>query len=481
MTTLTTPSQPRLRKSQAAPRWATRRRPERPTLGGQIGEVAKLLGTPLMPHQQLIADVGGELMPDTGLPAYREIWFTIMRQSGKTSLALPFEVHRCISPVWGSPQRVVYTAQTGWEAKTKFLEDQIPMLQASPLGRLITPAGGGRVRRAQGDWGANFGGGGGSIDVLGSSPSAGHGRTVDLGVLDEAWKDEDDRREQALLPAMVTRPAAQLLGYSTMGTEASTYLNRKVETGRAATMEDYGQGLAYFEWSIPDDADIDDPEVWWQYMPALGWTISEPAVAHARQTMTDGEFRRAFGNQRTVSAERLIPADLYDQVQDPSADPGAKPTLAIDVDRDRGTWAVAASDGESGEVIDHEGLRPTEWFAAKESRRARPVVLDNSGPAASVGDELEAMRIKVIRRSRVEVADDCGRLYDAIADGKIRIRPTSQALDDAVAGVAKKPTGDKFVWSRSTSAADVTPLMALTLAYGPREQAAAPRIRTIGA
>ncbi len=469
MTKLMTASPQHLRRSQAQPRWATQRRPERETLGGQVAEVAKLLGTPLMPWQRLVADVGLELDPDTGLPAYREVWFSVMRQSGKTALALPLEVHRCISPTWGSPQRVVYTAQTGWEAKTKFLEDQVPILEASPLGKLVTKSGGGRIRRAQGDWGANFGGSGGAIDVLGSSPSAGHGRTLDLGVIDEAWKDEDDRREQAILPAMVTRPMAQLLGFSTMGTDASTYLNRKVETGRAAASEDVGSGMAYFEWSIPEDADIDDPEVWWEFMPALGYTISEAAVAHARQTMSEGEFRRAFGNQKTTSSVRIIPSAVWDAVQDPDAEPSGELTWGVDLLRGVDGHDDAASIGVSGSgcvaVVDH---RPgTVWLVDRmkqlHGQRGGNIVIDGGGPAASVADEMEDAGLPVVRLANGGTVSACGRMYDAIADGKVRVYP-SRELDEAVAGLAKKTVGDRFVWARTASTADVTPLMAVTLA-----------------
>jgi lactam utilization protein B len=75
---------------------------------------------------------------------------------------------------------------------------------------------------------------GSRVDVLASTEAAGHGRTVDLGVIDEAFADTDYRREQALLPAMATRPAAQILVVSTAGTEASVFLKHKVDTGRAA-------------------------------------------------------------------------------------------------------------------------------------------------------------------------------------------------------------------------------------------------------
>ena len=468
-----------MRKSQAQPRWATRRRPERDTYGAEVAEVAKLLGTPLLPWQRQVVDVALEVDPSTGLLAYREVWFSVMRQSGKTTLALPMEVHRCISPTWGGPQRVVYTAQTGWEAKTKFLEDQVPILQASPLGKLVTKPGGGRIRRAQGDWGANFGGTGGAIDVLGSSPSAGHGRTLDLGVIDEAWKDEDDRREQALLPAMVTRPMAQLLGFSTMGTDASTYLNRKVETGRSAAGEDSGAGMAYFEWSIPEDEDIDDPKVWWRYMPALGHTISEAAVAHARQTMSEGEFRRAFGNQKTSSSERVIHSAVWDAVQDPNAEPSGELSWGVDLLRGVEGHPDSGSIGVFGDgkvaVIEH---RPgTTWIVDRmrqlhEARGGR-IVVDGGGPAASVADEMEDAGLPVVRLTGGAVASACGRIYDAIADCKVRVYP-SQPLDDAIGGLHKKPVGDRFVWARTASSSDVTPLMAATLAFSRGQQEVTP-------
>jgi predicted AAA+ superfamily ATPase len=66
-----------------------------------------------MPWQQLVADVGTQLVedPETGklVPAWREVVVTVPRQSGKTTLVLGFEVHRALK--WGGGQRVAYTAQ----------------------------------------------------------------------------------------------------------------------------------------------------------------------------------------------------------------------------------------------------------------------------------------------------------------------------------------------------------------------------------
>ena len=49
-----------------------------------------------MPWQQLVADVGTELVEDESgrlVPAWREVVVTVPRQSGKTTLVLGFDVH----------------------------------------------------------------------------------------------------------------------------------------------------------------------------------------------------------------------------------------------------------------------------------------------------------------------------------------------------------------------------------------------------
>jgi hypothetical protein len=413
-----------------------------------------------MPWQQQVVDVGLELDPQTGRLAYRELVVTVMRQSGKSVLVLTVEVDRCVS--WESPQRVAYTAQTGWDARRKLVDDHAPVLTSSKLSGLVD-----RVLRGAGNEGVVFKSGA-RIDVMASTASAGHGRTLDLGVIDEAFDDEDDRREQSILPAMATRPDAQLLVVSTAGTEASTYLRRKVESGRAEAGADRGKGIAYFEWSIPDDADVDDPAVWWQYMPALGWTITEDAVAHARRSMSDAEFRRGFGNQWVrADVERIIPLEVWAQVQDVDAAPGQPLVWAFDVMPDRSSSAVAAAGDGQVEVVDH---RPgVSWLVERlvdlVGRHGGQVAFDAGGPAGSLAADLEQAGLKLLPASNPQVIASCARLYDWVADGKVRVRP-HPALDSAVAGLAKKPVGDRFVWSRANSTADITPLYAVTFALG---------------
>ena len=411
-----------------------------------------------MPWQQLVADVGTEYDPKTGIPFWREIVVTVPRQSGKTTLVLSFELERAIGR--GEIQKIAYTAQTGWDARRKLIDDQAPMIQASPLRVAVS-----RVLRGSGNEAIIFKNGS-RIDVLASSDSAGHGRTIDLAVIDEAFSDTDDRREQALLPAMATRAAAQLLVVSTMGTEASVFLNRKIAAGRHSITEDLESGIAYFEWSAPEDADIDDPATWWGCMPALGYTITEPVVAHARQTMSEGDFRRAYMNQATVSDERVIPADIWnaacsDRVQ---PDGGLRFALALATDRSSASICVADADSRA-ELVEHrEGVS---WVVDRVAelciKWGAELALDGFGPEGSLADDIENRGVRVIRYSTREVARACGLFFDGVADGRVKVR-RSDILDASVAGARRRSSGDAWVWARKDGGADVSPLVALTLA-----------------
>ena len=414
--------------------------------------MAQGLGQPLMEHQQLVADVGGEILPD-GTPAFREVVVTLMRQQGKTTLLLSTEVERCtLRP---DPQRVAYTAQSGSDARKKLIDDQVPILERSQLWPLVK-----HVHRAQGSEGVTFKNGS-RIDVLASSVSAGHGKIIDLGMIDEAFDDIDDRREQAMLPAMITRPGAQLYVVSTMGTDAAVYLNRKVDAGRAAALEGRTSGIAYFEWSIPDDEDIDDPQVWARYMPALGHTISEKALSHARLTMSDGEFRRAFGNQRMRSAERVIPDVTWRAACAPTHTPSNPLTFAVEVAPDR-DWAaiVAAGKGADGTVVELIDYRPgVGWLPDRcaqlvADHRAR-LVIEARSPASAVALKAE----EIATGDAVKAA---GAFYDGIADGRLKVR-SDPRFDAALAAASRQPVGDSWRFGRKAGG-DVCPLNAAVLA-----------------
>lgn len=420
-----------------------------------MAAIAAALSAPFMPHQRLIADVIGEYDPLTGLPYYDEAWILMNRRGGKTHTVLSFELDRCVA--YGDRQVGAYTAQDSQTASKILLDDQVPQIKASPLWKAVR-----RPRRANGNVGLDFVNGS-QIDVLSSSESAGHGRTFNFAIADEAFADTDARREAALLVPMSTVKGAQFVLISTAGTPKSTWLRSKVDMGRQIALEDRGSGVAYFEWSAPDDADPDDPETWWSCHPGLvAGLITEEFIANRRQSMDDGEFRRAYLNQWTQSAERVIPAESWDLVNRPDAAPNGRLVFGVDVAEDRASAAiVAVSADRVVELVEHRAgvaWLPDRCRELAASHAASIVAVDASGPSASFLPELEKLP-GLFKMKGGDLAAASALFYDSVADLSVTVR-RHPALDDAVASAARKVTGDRWMFARRGTAADQAPLVA---------------------
>jgi hypothetical protein len=209
-------------------------------------------------------------------------------------------------------------------------------------------------------------------------------------------------------------------------------------------------------------------------MPALGHTITEEVVRHARATMSEGDFRRSWLNQQTTSDERVIPASMWDQVCDPLVKPEGRFVFAVDVNPERSAAAIAVSDYQGRtELIEH---RPgVSWTVDRLRELAlkwdAPIVLDGYGPAGSLMGALDGGGVRVERLLTRQVANACGVFYDAVSDRKIQIR-RSELLDAAIAAARRRSTGDAWAWARSDTSVDISPLMAVTLAYDRATSAA---------
>lgn len=445
--------------SLCVPRFATPRTADRPTLGPAIGAVAERMGKPFMPWQQLVADVGGEIDPETGLPAYREVILTVPRQSGKTDLILAWVIQRAIG--WDGPQRIAYSAQTGQDARKKFVDDWVPELRRRQ--RLLGIR---RILRANGNEGLEFVNGS-RMTLMASAAESGHGKTLDLGVKDEFFADWDDRRDQALIPAMATRSAAQILTASTAGTDESVPLNRAIERGRAAVETGARSSVAYFEWSADENADSDDRSVWWSCMPALGHTITEAVIEHARATLTDGEFRRAFLNLTSTSDERVIPQTLWNDVCSSTVGLAGQLVFGIDTAEDRSWTAIAAASRDAVVELAHYDRGTgwvVEWAKARQAKwNPSAWAVDPSGPAGGLIPDLRREGLNVVEVSGRDMAGACGRFYDDVIERRLKVRRKA-ALDVAVGGAVKRSMGDAWVWARRSAAVDIAPLVAATIA-----------------
>jgi hypothetical protein len=374
------------------PRFGTPRDPLRETLGGQTGEIARRLGQPLMPHQQLVADVALEV--EDGRLVYDEVVLVIHRQAGKTTLVVAKTLNRLVpmARLYG-PQRSTYVAQTRGAARRKLERDFSPMLRRSKAFTEITNP---RQRpKRSTEWRMSLNNGQECIEVgpdcywqIGvPDESSGHGDTLDDSTIDEARFLADDEVEEGLRPSQITRENAQMWVLSTPGKEKAYYLWRKVLAGRQACETGNHGRVAYFEWSAPDEVDDEagwgDPDVWRACMPALGHTIGLDKVQsewdRARRGGQEGidTFRRAYLAQWPVIP--VLPEDreakgegiewsLWAALADPDAQRGPKPAFGVAVAPDRSWAAVAVAwlrpDGKHYVMV--ADYRPTTtWVAAR--------------------------------------------------------------------------------------------------------------------
>ncbi len=146
-------------------------------------------------------------------------------------------------------------------------------------------------------------------------------------------------------------------------------------------------------------------------------------------------------------------------------------TLSLDVSPLR-TWATIMGakrmeDKIQVGVVDRRA--GTGWIVERllelvdELRPAR-IVVDERGPAASLLEELEAAGIEVETIDTLEYTRACGMFFDAVDQGTIE-HDGNFAFEAAVRGAAQRSLADAWAWSRKHSRADITPLVAATIAH----------------
>lgn len=431
--------------------------------------MAGLLGLELMPWQQHVLDVALEIDPATDRLAYRQVFLSVPRQSGKTALLLVLWVLRCMA--MGPRQQVIYTAQDRNSAREKWERDFLDALMASQLveGRDF------RVRKSNGSEATQWTNG--SLQTISATlASSAHGRSLDLVMIDEAFEHRDAAAiDGSFGPPMLTRPEPQMWVVSTAGTWRSTFLNDRRDAARLAAEADEGRGLACFEWSADPDWDLWDRAKWPEFMPALGYSQTEEAVAGLIAVMEERAARRAFMNLTTEEDEDSNGMDLgaWSKQNSATSKISTDMMLAVDGSPDR-RWA---SIGAAGRGIDedlHGELVETgpglAWLGPRTIAVAKrqgigTVAVDPSSSAGSVIPELEAAGLTVHKMPARAHAWAAGMVYDRVVDGHFWHRGQAE-LQAAVVAARKRPLGDAWAWDRRNEDDNLTPLVAVTLAAG---------------
>lgn len=450
------------------PKFHTPRDHRFPTRGTLQGEFARVwLGKPLIPAQQLIADVAGEYDPRTLLPRYTLVVVTEQRQAGKSHLAMAQNGERCFTvPKF----RSWYTAQSGGDARDQFLKFHDDVVEGAPLAHVV------RTLKGNGHEVMRFPNGS-QIRPHPPTETALHGKQVDRNDIDEGWaftRAEGKALMQAASPAKLTRPGAQTFIWSAGGTSESTWLADLVARGRAGD-----PAIAYFEWGVPDDLPVpsaDDRELlqrWAEYHPAYGHFVSLDSFRALRTDIEDDdEFARAAGNRWTDIIGGAISLAVWEAVRFPDPIPDDAPVgygTARAMDGTHVVVAAAAELADGRKVVEVLDVMPSYGAADRVAGWAgsEALALATSGASAALADALADHPHLVPMTTRDEGAAVANLLDGLPTDdhpARVLFR-RHPALDAAREAAALKPSGDGGkTWARSSSAAPIAAMEAATAA-----------------
>ena len=244
----------------------------------------------------------------------------------------------------------------------------------------------------------------------------------------------------------------------------------------AAAMREALSSIGIFEWSAPPGCSKWDRDAWAQANPSMNYGfLDESTIATDCASDPEDDFRvEDLCQWVTATVDPPFPVGAWDAGRD------------VDVSDGRGTTSVAAC-GRRADRDWHVELAAYRqgvgwvpgWFQNEAARGPIKVALQTHGaPVSSMAELIAAIDgVELVECKGPDVAGWSGRLWDAVAAGDPeRTEPpdvtrvwhrTQPALDLAANVAATRPLGDgAWTWDRRRSLEDVSPLVAVTMAFG---------------
>lgn len=333
--------------------------------------------------------------------------------------------------------------------------------------------------------------------------SGGRGLSADCIVFDEAMV-LGEAVIGSVFPSLSARPNPHVF-YG--GSSGNIEVQDCVQLGRLQTRALQGDdpSLLYSEWSIdncnefcqPGCAEHDDPESWESWAkanPGFGHRVSPDHIAKEMRAMGGPRSRKFLVERLGVGyypiegqAWKVIPKGAWEMRRDDHSQIDGPFALGVDVTPDMSYSALAVCGKRAGEdglmhveipgndayelPIDH---RPgVQWLIPRileiwKNQKPGCVVIDAAGHAAGLIEELERAKVKVIKLNGREYAQSCGEFRSAVCPQQgeeARLVHIGQpSLTSALAEADKRDLLDLWAWSKRTSAGDISPLVASTLA-----------------
>jgi hypothetical protein len=440
--------------------------------GAEAVELAAMAGLLLDPWEALVLKHAlGERLD--GRWAATEVGLCVPRQNGKNAV---LEARELVGLFLLGEPLIIHSAQHFKTAKEHFLR-LLGLIEATPdFARRVK-----KVIRTHGEEGIELTNGQ-RILFFARTKSSGRGFTAPLVVYDEAMFLAEASLG-ALMPTMATMPNRQRW-FTGSAVDQLVHLEGVVFARvRERALAASDPRLAYFEWSLehdtPDLLDGEtarDPGAWAVANPGLGIRIMAEAVEDEFNTLD----RRTFAVERLgvgdwpptdLTTPALVAPEVWFALTDEASQLLDPVCFAFDVAPDRSSAAIAAAGRRHDgllhlEIVAHD--RGATWAPqrlAQLNDRWHPlaVLCDAVGPVASLVHACEEAGVIVQPVKASEHAKACGMLLDTIEDEGLRHLGSAE-LAVALAAATKRPLGDAFAWSRKNSNADITPLVAATLA-----------------
>lgn len=312
--------------------------------------------------------------------------------------------------------------------------------------------------------------------------SGGRGLTGNVVVLDEAFALTADIMG-SLLPTLSAVPNPQVLYGSSAGRAESDVLRSVRDRGRSGVDE----SLAYIEWCCTRRCDsercdhrvgspgcrLDDESAWADANPAIGRRISVDYIRKERRALPPSEFARerlGWWDEPGGALEGL-PVEVWTGLRDSASHIVGAPVFAAVIAHDL-TWACVAVAAHRSDKLPHLEVidyRPATGWVADRCRglladfAGSTLVVESGGPRSSLLDDLDDLGVAYTQAAAKDLVEGCGQIEDRVRRGSVR-HIGQPELDIAVAVAKKRVVGDAWTWARRASNADVSPIVAVTLA-----------------
>lgn len=401
---------------------------------------------------------------------------SIPRQVGKTFLVGMMIIAMCVL----FPRLTVLWTAHRTRTSTMTFKTMQAMVRRKKIRVHLAPERNDGIRSTNGEQEIRFKNG--SVIMFGAR-EAGFGRgfdSVDVEVFDEAQILTEKALEDMVPAANASKqPAGALLFF--MGTPPRpTDPGEEFTNRRSKALEGRTRDAVYVEFSADADADPDDHAQWAKANPSFPSRTPVESMERMREQLTDDDsFRReALGIWDAAGTPEVIDSVSWQQVADPASMAIDRLTLAIDVAPDRSVAAVALA-GQRADGLWHvelgEQRKNVEWVSAwvaslAEKNRLHAVVVDvMSGLVESRNGRNYLVGTQVVVTTAAadgrDMAIASGQFFDAVMESSPKLRHTDQPqMNVALTLARKRPLAGAWAWNRKDATADITPVVAATLA-----------------